>query len=169
MKHLYFCRHGLSQLGKQGLWAGSTDTPLAPEGRDEAKLAGEAARKLNIEYIVCSPLSRAHETAKIIAAHIGYPENKIEINNLVVERDFGALEGTTWDPIFDVESIADAEPLDHLFTRARQTLAHLQTLNVDNILVVSHGAFGRALRHTLHPNISFAGDSFENAKIMRLL
>ncbi len=64
MKHLYFCRHGLSVLNKEGKWAGSTETPLTVEGRTQAKLAGKAAQNLKIDYIICSPLSRAHDTAK---------------------------------------------------------------------------------------------------------
>lgn len=32
MKHLYFMRHGLSVMNKQGVFSGSNDTPLDAEG-----------------------------------------------------------------------------------------------------------------------------------------
>ncbi|HSH55878.1 MAG TPA: histidine phosphatase family protein [Candidatus Limnocylindrales bacterium] len=169
MKHLYFCRHGLSELNKAGRWAGSIETPLTDEGRKQAKLAGLAAKDFGIDYILCSPLSRAHETAAIIADVIGYPLEKLDINSLVVERHFGMLEGQPWQPDLDLDGIADIETVDSLMERAYLTLKHLKAVDADTILVVSHGSFGRALRHVANPSIPFKGSRFENAKIERLL
>jgi uncharacterized phosphatase len=169
MKHVYFCRHGLSQLNLDGKWAGSTETPLTAEGRKQAKLAGLEAKKLDIDYILCSPLSRAHDTARIIAGEIGYPVHDIDVNSLVVERHFGSLEGQTWDPDLNLDGISDMETEDSLLERARLTLKHLETIDAGNILIVSHGSFGRAFRHILHPEIPFRGsDRFHNAQIVRL-
>lgn len=170
MKHLYFVRHGLSQLNVEGRWAGSVETPLTEEGKKQAKAAGRQARELKIDYILCSPLKRAHDTACIIAKDIGYPEAAIDVNSLVVERHFGSMEGQPWRPDFDMDGIADAESVDSLLERARLTLKHLETVEADTILVVSHGAFGRALRHVLHPETPLhGGERFENAKIIKLL
>lgn len=169
MKRLYFCRHGLSKLGKAGLWAGSTDSPLAAEGRDQAKAAGSAAKDLQIDYIVCSPLSRAYETAQIIADAIGYPQQQIEVNKLVAERDFGSLEATPWDPQLNVDSVTDAETSASILERAKKTWDYIQTIQAENVLLVSHGSFGRALRHVIHPEISFdTKDRFANAEIVQL-
>jgi probable phosphoglycerate mutase len=170
MKHLYFCRHGLSQLNVEGKWAGTTETPLTDEGRAQAKLAGKHAKNLGIEYILCSPLSRAHDTATIIAKEIGYPEKDIDVNSLVVERHFGELEGQIWRADFNLDDIIDIETVDSVLERARLTLKHVQTVKAGTILVVSHGAFGRALRHIINPDIPFHGsDRFENAKIVKLI
>ncbi len=168
--HLYFCRHGLSQLNKEGRWAGSTETPLTDEGKHQAKQAGQAAKSFDIDYILCSPLSRAHDTARIIAREIGYPVDEIDVNSLVIERHFGALEGEPWDPDLNLDGIADIETVDSILERARLTLKHLETVDADTILIVSHGSFGRAFRHILHPDIPFHGsERFENAKIVQLL
>ncbi len=170
MKKLYFVRHGLSQLGKEGLWAGSTDTPLAPEGHEQAKIAGQAALELGIGHIIASPLKRAYNTATIIAAEIDYAVEHIEVNKLVVERDFGPLEATAWNPEFDVEGIVGIESYESILDRARQTYAHLQTIEADVILVVSHGAFGRALRHIIHPETPFDKTGrLENAQIVQFI
>ncbi len=170
MKHLYFVRHGMSELGKQGLWAGSTNTPLATEGRDQAKAAGISARQLHIDHIICSPMIRARDTASLIAAEIGYPDKNIEINELTIERDYGDLEGTIWDPELDINSISSAESAESIIKRAEKTYKYLQMIQSDNVLLVSHGTFGRALRHVIHPEIPFdKSERFENAKIVPLL
>lgn len=171
MKHLYFCRHGLSRLNEEGRWAGGkTETPLTALGRQQAKKAGRGAKKLGIDYIICSPLSRAHDTAQLIAEEIGYAKHDIEVNSLVVERHFGELEGTLWQPDMDLDGFSDVETVDSILERARMTLRHLETLDADVILVVSHGSFGRALRHAIDPTIPFRkSEKFQNAEIVKLL
>ncbi len=153
MKKLYFVRHGLSELNAAGRVAGSIDTPLLDEGRTQARKAGEGARNLNIDCIVCSPLSRAHETAQIIAGQIGYPIDKIIINDLLKERDNGSKEGAPW-PLSEAD-IAEAVGYEHdhlLIARAQKALDFINSLPAENILIVSHGATGKALRHLLTGN-----------------
>ena len=155
MTHLYFVRHGLSQLNVDGKIAGVTDTPLVPEGKTQAKRAGKKAKNLGIEHIITSPLSRAHETAKIIAKEIGYPEEKIEVNPLFTERNFGSLEGTDYRPDIDFDGISDAEKTHEFLSRAGLAIKYLHSLPYNKILVVSHGATGRALRHNLFEDQPF--------------
>lgn len=152
MKKLYFVRHGLSELNVQSLYAGITDTPLTDEGRRQAKLAGQHAKQLDIDYIISSPLSRALETAQIIAKEIGYPLDNIEVNSLFIERDFGALEAQPWKPDLDLDGVADIEKPETLVERARLAIEHIKTLDADHILIVSHGSFGRAIRHHFDPD-----------------
>lgn len=170
MKKLYFVRHGLSELNKVGLWSGSTDTPLTDEGRAAAKEAAKLARPLGIDYIIASPYVRAYETAKIIAAGIGYPIEKIERNSLLVERSFGALEGTPWNPDLDLDGFADVETVDSIMERARLALEHIQTIpDADTILVVSHGAFGRALRSQLNGRHFMQQAKLGNTEIVQFI
>jgi broad specificity phosphatase PhoE len=149
MTHLYHVRHGLSEMNKAGKISGHTDTPLAEEGRKQAKKTGKKAKQLGIDYIICSPLIRAHETAKIIAREIGYPIDKIEVNPLFIERNFGAMEGQPYRPDIDYDGIADAEKTDVFLARAEQAVMYLKSLPHSKILVVSHGSTSRALRHHL--------------------
>lgn len=155
MKKLYFVRHGLTEMNVEGRWSGTTETPLTEAGRRQARQAGKAARELKIDRIVASPLSRAQETARIIADEIGYPEDSIELNNLLIERHFGKLEGTRWDPDCSLDDVADIETEDMIINRARQALDWLESLPQDNIMVVSHGSFGRALRHHVLKDFPF--------------
>lgn len=170
MKRLYFIRHGLSEMNVSGHYAGSSDTPLTAEGRKQAKRAGKQAKTLEIDYIVCSPLSRAHDTARIVAKEIGYPEKDIHTNSLLVERNFGGLEGKPWSPDIDLDGISDVESLDDMFHRAQMALEFIETLDAENILVVSHGMFGRALRHHVMEDFPYSHPHrMPNAEIFQLL
>lgn len=161
-------RHGLSVLNAKGIRAGHIETPLTAEGRNQAKKAGQAAKRYNIDIIVCSPFSRAHDTAKIVAQEIGIPAKDIHINALLIERDFGSLDGKAYDPDIDLDGIADAESFQETRTRAKLALRWIETLGGTNILVVSHGGLGRAMRSLLKPDIDHA-IRLENAAIERWL
>ncbi|HWT56058.1 MAG TPA: histidine phosphatase family protein [Candidatus Microsaccharimonas sp.] len=155
MKHLYFVRHGLSEANIAGVWSGTMETPLSAEGKRQAKLAGQSAKGLGIDHIICSSLSRAHDTAKIIAEEIGYPVEKIELNSLLLERHFGQMEGQPYQLDADVDGFIDVEARESVLERAKLTLEHLAQLNAQVVLVVSHGSFGRAFRHIITPEIPY--------------
>ncbi len=176
MKHLYYIRHGQTVMNTQGIYSGHTDTPLTEEGRRQAKLAGQAAKEMEIDLIICSPLSRAVETAQIIAQEIGYPLDKIELNPDLIERNFGAMEATPWSPnksksisqlgiTVDVDGI---EQIDELIARAKKVVdhAHKHPSESEHILLVGHGGIGRAIRHHIKPDHDFH-DHIPNAELVR--
>lgn len=172
MKHLYFVRHGESVLNAQRVFAGHSDTPLTERGRAQAKQAGFQALHLKevtgIDLVVSSPLSRALETAQIIATTIGYPHNNIVVNDVFKERSLGTLEGKSWDE-YDETADADngAESDEALLERARAGLVLLQSLGAGNILLVGHGSFSRALRTAIDPSQTY--DEPPNAKVVQLV
>lgn len=172
MKHLYVLRHGESEMNARGLLAGSTETPLTKRGRLQAREAGEEAKVLHIDYIISSPQSRAHHTAEEIAYIIGYPVDKIELNDLLVERDFGSLEGSRYSPQRSAEGTPGAETHDELQKRLTLAWEYIQTIPADNILVVTHGSAGRMLRSVVHPHIPFHSDhpdhQLPNAEVLQL-
>jgi len=168
VKQLYFVRHGESELNKAGKWAGSTDTPLTPKGHEQAKQTGLAARiqGLTLDVIVSSPLQRARHTAQHIARQINYPEEAIIIEPRLVERSFGKLENTR-DLVARakyvaneraIDSYPEVESLEDLHVRAAEVLEYLHSLPYNRILIVGHGASGRALRRVINnePSITSA-------------
>jgi len=170
MKHLYFVRHGLSEMNKLGFYSGRTETPLAPEGVKQAKQAGQEIKALGIDLIVSSPLERARETAILIAKEIGYPDKDILLDKRFTERMFGVLEGTPYTGARDIDHHEGVETDAEILERARKGLEYIKTLAHDNILIVAHGAIGRALRHIVDPSIHFHDiERFENAKVVQLL
>ncbi len=180
MKQLYFIRHGESELNKAHKWAGSSDTALTPRGHQQAKHTGRAAKDqhLTFDIIITSPLQRAHHTAQHVATAVDYPKEAIVLHPLFVERNFGELEGKVdlgakAKNLLDeteIDSRKDVEPLLDLQHRAEEALAYLSDLPYDNILVVSHGAFGRALRRAINKEpLHRRGASFDNAQLVRLV
>lgn len=146
MKKLYFIRHGLSEMNVQAKLAGHTETPLTNAGKTQAKKAGQSAKHIAIDLIISSPLSRALETATIFAKQINYPSKNIIVNPILIERFYGVMEGHSYSPDLNFDGVSDFETDNILVTRARLALDWINSLKADNILVVSHGSFGRALR-----------------------
>ena len=168
MKHLYFVRHGLSVMNKKNIFSGRTETPLSEEGHHQAAAAGVELQGANIDCIVVSPMQRAMQTAEIIADQIGYPKEKFVVSELFAERDFGPLEGTPYTK--DLGDADGVEPIDELITRVREGYDLLQSLPFENILVVSHGSTGRALRHCADPKVPFSpSQGFGNAEVVKLI
>lgn len=152
MKKLFYIRHGETEHNFNAMWAGRVETPLTKKGIKQAKEAGKTLGKsdLKIDLIICSPLSRALDTAKHVAKEIGYPVEKIQINDLFIERSFGEMEGKSWTkfmkeyPLEHMDRVDGAETIADLDARARKALEYVKSLPEDNILVVGHGSFGRA-------------------------
>ncbi|MDQ3123458.1 MAG: histidine phosphatase family protein [bacterium] len=170
MKRLYFIRHGESEMNVSGLFAGITDTPLTEKGRKQAISAGKKIKNLDIDLIVASPLSRAYDTSRLIAQETGYPVEKILLNELFMERHYGKLEGQPYSLDLTAKDMLDAETSEVLLKRARLALTYLETLDAKTILVVSHGSFGRALRHHVLKDFPFTHPQrIPNAEIIQLL
>lgn len=157
MKKLFFVRHGLSQMNVDGLMSGQTETPLTEIGINQAKATGKLINDTlpKIDLMICSPFERAKHTAELIAKEIGYPIEKIERHDLFIERNFGPLEGTKGDDFFDkneykdIDALEGSETIEDLDKRARKALDYVSSINKDNILVVGHGSFGRAIRRAV--------------------
>ncbi len=65
-------RHGLSTFNLEHRIQGRDDlSALAPEGRDQACRTGEALRDVPFSTLYCSPLSRARDTAELLARGAG--------------------------------------------------------------------------------------------------
>lgn len=180
MKHLYFIRHGESEFNKSRIWSGSTDVPLTAAGQAQAKLAGQKLKRrgVAIDAIISSPLERAHQTAKLVATETGYPPNKIQLHDLLIERNYGELEGNknlvaATKYVVDesaIDSYAGVESLADLQQRAEQVLQYLHSLPHDSILIVGHGASGRALRRAINKEpLSRRGKSMPNAEVLKLI
>lgn len=112
---LALVRHGRTAWNRARRMQGRTDIPLDAHGRAQADAAGRALSVAVWQRIVASPLSRARETAEIIAGRI--PDVAIEHNAALVERGYGDAEGLSvaeaqerWpdDAFPGGESVADA-------------------------------------------------------------
>jgi broad specificity phosphatase PhoE len=186
MKHLFYVRHGETEFNVNHIWSGQVETKLTEKGKHQAMQTG---RKLKLtvpqfDLIISSPFERTYNTASIIAEEIGYPISAIQKNDLFMERSFGVLDGTSNSEYHNTHVLADidneegAETVAALHSRAIKALTYLSSLEqYDTILVVSHGAFGRALRRVINemPHTDEYNEELrqklrlENAEIVELL
>ncbi|MGY1636045.1 bifunctional RNase H/acid phosphatase [Geodermatophilus sp. SYSU D00742] len=90
----HLLRHGRTEHTPERRYSGRNDLPLSATGRAEAEAAAERAGELGIEVVVSSPLRRARETAEVVAGALGLP---VQVDDDLVELDFGQLEGLTAD------------------------------------------------------------------------
>lgn len=146
----WFLRHGQTDYNARGLSQGAIDIPLNEVGREQARRAAPLLVGRGLVGIVASPMQRARETAEIVNEHLGLP--------LVFEPDlrevvFGGMEGQPLQPWFTdwmegrmtppgAESFAD------ITARAGGVLRRLLAEPGPRLLV-SHGAFFRAVRSLL--------------------
>jgi len=89
---LFTVRHGLTELNRDKRVGGRYDAPLIEEGRRQAREASEAFDGTAFDVVISSPLSRALETAEIIA---GVSREDIVVEAGCTERSFGEMEGLT--------------------------------------------------------------------------
>jgi phosphohistidine phosphatase len=85
MKTLYLVRHAKASWEEPGV--SDADRPLIPKGINKTKLIVEflLKRETSVDLIISSPAVRAYETAKIVAAGLNYPLNKIRIDRKIYD------------------------------------------------------------------------------------
>lgn len=91
---IHLIRHGLSEGSAQGQYIGHTDVSLTEEGRYQLKTMKRDYEYPEVNAVLCSPLNRCLETAKIL-----YPEQQPLIFENLIEYDFGEFEGLTADDL----------------------------------------------------------------------
>ena len=172
----YFIRHGQSQANADRVFAGQSDSPLTALGRQQA--TDEAKRivreGMTFDVIISSPLARAYDTASIIARATGYPIEAIQIDQRLMERGLGALQGQTNTGYHesDLETAKGVEPLEVFAARSQAGICdNLATYIGASVLFVSHAGVGmvmqtRALGRDLYTMRS--GPELPNARIISL-
>jgi broad specificity phosphatase PhoE len=161
-------RHGQTDWNIDFRLQGITDIPLNETGVLQASTAARLIKPEDWNFIASSPLSRAKDTAEIIASSIGIPE--IHIDSMLLERSFGEAEGLThaeWKEKFPDGMPPGGESLDELKLRAISLLDHLAVqYRGTRVLAVSHGAMIRkVVRLVSGGELPQAGDRFENTSL----
>ena len=167
--HLGLLRHGQTDWNINFLLQGVTDIPMNQTGIEQVKLAAQAIRAEDWDVVLTSPLSRARQTAEIIASQHGY--NEIIEQELLIERSFGEAEGLSHEQWRAKYSNLDVIPGGESRTQlAERSMLLLETISQElagkRVLAVSHGALIRALIAIASNNaLPRAGERLGNASL----
>lgn len=146
MRELAFVRHGITAWNKEGRFQGHRDIPLAEEGLEQAKYVAKRLADETWDVIVTSDLSRARQTAELIAKY--HHHTPIVIDERLREIFGGKLDGTTeservaaWgEEWYEFELGLESEAACK--QRGLSILEDLMQRYPDHkILIVSHGTF----------------------------
>lgn len=146
---LTLIRHGTTNWNLSRRFQGQTDVPLSEVGRRQAVAIAAALRSETFDRIYSSDLSRALETARILA---GSREKEIVADRRLREFDFGRWEGLTWEQIVAIDprlggqlptsaKIYDpdgGESFAQVCARVRSFLDDLAQQTFDSVAIVTH-------------------------------
>jgi len=143
---LYLVRHGETDWNRARRVQGRTDVPLNDTGRAQARATGRLLARRRWDAVLSSPLSRAVETAQLIAAEIGLPEP--EVFEGIMERDYGEAEGLNY---YEIErrwprgGVPGRESRGDVASRVVPALVELAVARPgQSLVVVGHGGSIRA-------------------------
>ena len=95
MTTIYLARHGESDWNAANRFQGHSDRPLTDHGREQAKALADLVAAESVEAIYASPLSRALETARIVAARTGLA--------VVADEDLREVDTGSWSGLSRAE------------------------------------------------------------------
>lgn len=157
MTFIYLIRHGETDWNLARRIQGSTDIPLNETGRIQARATGQLLSRRSWDAVVSSPLSRACETASIIASQVGLEGPTVL--EAVVERNYGAAEGlsdTELDARFPGDTpVPGRETRAEVASRVLPALMRLaEAYPGQAVIVVSHGGVIRTVLNEVGPEDS---------------
>ena len=158
---LLLVRHGATNATEEDRFSGAVDVALSEQGRWQAARLGERLARQNLTAAYASPLSRALETARIVAAHCGLePVARDGLREIGhghwegrkredVEREF-ADEYAAWEADPFTFAPAGAESGVAVLARALPVIREIVTAHPGGqVLVVSHKATLRLVLSSL--------------------
>ena len=151
---LYLVRHGETDWNLAHRIQGSTDIQLNDTGREQARTTGALLARRPWDAIYSSPLSRARESAVIIAGEIGLPAPTVL--DALAERLYGEAEGLT-DKEIDARfpgatPVPGRESRDSVVERVLPALIEIAEQHHDQaVVVVSHGGVIRSILNVIDP------------------
>jgi broad specificity phosphatase PhoE len=149
-----FIRHGMSIANAEGRIQGQFDSPLSEQGREQSQALSRrlVQEEQSVSAIYASDLSRAAETAEILASSLEVP---VVLDERLREYGFGVLTGVVWRDVQHLHPeiwrayyerhewgpIPGEEGNEVFHTRLAAALADIQMGHgeEDTVAVVTHG------------------------------
>lgn len=153
MLKIFLVRHGETEWNKAGKLQGHADVKLSNEGINQAKLLAEHAPFQHVDKIYSSDLSRAADTAKILA--VKFNAMPVKTTPELRETNFGEWEGKSISELIEESPKVfgkfftapekchppNGETFLQCQARLMNVIKNIIAENENqNIIVVSHGA-----------------------------
>lgn len=147
---LWLIRHGETEANVAGLYSGHSPTPLTARGVAQAQLLRELLQDVPFDYVLCSELERAQQTADYVLQTRNLPRHTTPLLN---EMFFGDWEMrhhrdlthedpesyAAWCTDWQTAVPTNGEGFQAFSARVEQVIALLADIEkYNNVLVVSH-------------------------------
>jgi len=160
---IFLLLHGETEWNRQRRFQGRLDSPLTPDGVQQARRVGMTLSALTKDLascrIVSSPLGRARQTAQIVCTALGISSDSLKLDPRLMEIDLGSWSGFTreeveakWPRLLDGTSLYDwyfrspnGEPLETISARLREWLTDIQQ-TPGTTIAITHGIASLILR-----------------------
>lgn len=93
MTTIILVRHGETDWNRDGRWQGQADAPLNERGREQAQALADELAGEDVEVVYASDLSRARETAEILAER--FDRRPVRVDPRLREINVGGWSGLT--------------------------------------------------------------------------
>jgi probable phosphoglycerate mutase len=143
---VWLLRHAETEWSRTGKHTGRTDIPLTDKGREVASSLRARVKGHAFALVLCSPLSRARETAQLAGLEPS------ALNDDLLEWDYGEYEGLTTLEIREdrpdwflwSDGAPGGEMPDQVAARCRRVVAEVRAVE-GKVALVAHGHILRAL------------------------
>jgi probable phosphoglycerate mutase len=147
---LFCVRHGETLFNSAGRIQGQSDSQLSPLGLRQCAAVAEVLAGQPIDAVIASPLSRALESARVIAERL---KLAVQVEPRLMEINAGIFQGHTWEEIdqkFSQDAlrwrsqdpdyrIPQGESRRDLMERAATAFAAIREAGYRQAVVVAHG------------------------------
>ena len=148
----FVMRHGEARSNVEG-FANSTnevENHLTAQGVEQVKTTAQQLKRMGIDTIVASPLTRAQETARLMADELGLSHSAIMTDTRLAETHFGEKNGAPieeWRALFATLSdkfnsaAVGGESYNQVQARVGDFLFEIERRYTNKkVLIVTHGA-----------------------------
>lgn len=176
MGYFYFTRHGQTIWNVENKICGATDINLTEKGHHQAEELGKKIKEqgIHLDEIICSPLSRAADTARHISDITGVP---MRVEMRLKEQNFGKYESTPRDgaefriaKTHFADSYEGGESMLRFCQRIYNLLDDIKKESDHKVyLLVAHNGVARAVQSyfTDMSNEEFAGFGIKNCELKK--